>query len=284
MAVCYDLNGNRKWIRFVENKPRNEKQTFWDKDIFGAGTSASPVLCGDLLLVHIYGLTALNTSSGQVIWKANANAHWGSPVLTAIGNEPVLVMTGGELVRVSDGKILTTGLGTIGYLPPVMEGYNAPVVQDGVVYYANKPTARAAKLPAQTTEVAAQTEPLWQGKLLGDRYGGFPRYYSSPVVSQGLVYALAQNNTLTVLDAVKGDTVYEQKLPLKNGCCYPNLTLAGKYLYASSDTGVTVVLEPGRAYKEIAINTLEPFRSTPIFDGKRMYVRTLKNLYCIGEL
>jgi hypothetical protein len=54
-------------------------------------------------------------------------------------------------------------------------------------------------------------------------------------------------------------------------------------LYISSDTGNTVVLQPGREYKELARNKLEPFRSSLVFEGKRVYVRTAKNLYCIGE-
>jgi hypothetical protein len=33
----------------------------------------------------------------------------------------------------------------------------------------------------------------------------------------------------------------------------------------------------------VKINSLEPSRSTPIFDGNRMYFRTDKNLYCIGR-
>ena len=48
-------------------------------------------------------------------------------------------------------------------------------------------------------------------------------------------------------------------------------------------TGTAIVLEPGREYKEIAENRLEPARSTPVFAGSRMYLRTLKNLYCIGK-
>ena len=31
-----------------------------------------------------------------------------------------------------------------------------------------------------------------------------------------------------------------------------------------------------------ARNKLEPFRSSLVFEGKRLYVRTAKNLYCIG--
>ena len=62
-----------------------------------------------------------------------------------------------------------------------------------------------------------------------------------------------------------------------------SITLAGGLLFISSDAGVTLVLEPGREYKEVAKNTLEPFRSTPVFQGKRLYIRAKEHLYCIGE-
>jgi len=59
--------------------------------------------------------------------------------------------------------------------------------------------------------------------------------------------------------------------------------VAGNRIYISSDNGATVVLEPGREYKELARNKLEPFRSSLVFEGRRMYVRTEKKLFCIGE-
>jgi hypothetical protein len=51
----------------------------------------------------------------------------------------------------------------------------------------------------------------------------------------------------------------------------------------SSETGETVVLQAGREYKELARNKLEEFRSSLVFEGKRVYIRTAKHLYCIGE-
>jgi hypothetical protein len=54
-------------------------------------------------------------------------------------------------------------------------------------------------------------------------------------------------------------------------------------IYVSSETGETVVLEAGREYKELARNKLEELRSSLVFDGKRVYTRTAKRLYCIGE-
>ena len=85
-----------------------------------------------------------------------------------------------------------------------------------------------------------------------------------------------------MLDAATGKRVYEERLNL-NGATYPSISLAGNRIYVSSDSGATVVLQPGREYKELARNKLEPFRSSLVFEGKRVYIRTEKHLYCIGE-
>jgi hypothetical protein len=98
-----------------------------------------------------------------------------------------------------------------------------------------------------------------------------------------LVYGINAMGILSVVEAATGKLVYEQRLPFGKGQVYPSITLAGGLLFLSSDEGITLVLEPGREYKEVAKNTLEPFRSTPVFQDKRMYVRGREYLYCIGE-
>ncbi len=85
-----------------------------------------------------------------------------------------------------------------------------------------------------------------------------------------------------MLDARTGEIVYEKHLDL-NGDTYPSISLAGDRLYVSSDDGTSIVLQPGREYKELARNKLETFRSSLAFEGKRVYIRTAKNLFCIGE-
>ena len=63
---------------------------------------------------------------------------------------------------------------------------------------------------------------------------------------------------------------------------YPSICLAGGKLFVSGDQGRTLVIEPGREYRELASNTLEQFRSSPVFDGGRIYIRGLNHFFCIG--
>jgi hypothetical protein len=74
----------------------------------------------------------------------------------------------------------------------------------------------------------------------------------------------------------------ETKLEL-GGTFYPSVTLAGHTLFVSSDKGVTAVFDLDESGKEVARNGLEPFRSSPVFDGHRLYIRSLAGVYCIGR-
>jgi outer membrane protein assembly factor BamB len=171
------------------------------------------------------------------------------------------------MVRAEDGKVLASGLGSC--------GANSPVLHKGIVYYV-RGAANAFRLPKSVTE-PIKVQALWKGNVKG---GGY--WFSSPVVHKGLFYAANDQGILTVLDAATGKRVYEERLNL-GGTTYPSISLASNRIYVSSDSGTTVVLEPRREYKELARNKLEPFRSSLVFDGKRVYVRTAKHLYCIGE-
>lgn len=256
LVACYDLAGERRWLRLVEHSTAP----------YGQG--ASPVLAGGKLLVHFADLVALDLEDGTERWRTKLSPNHGTSIAVKIAGDDAIVHPTGALIRASDGKVLAEKLGS--------SGPNSPIVHDGIVYtFAGE--GRAARLPTEFP-VATKSEELWKARLKG---GGY--WFSSPILHEGLLYGLSAQGILNVVDAVTGKTAYEQRLDLGQGEVYPSVTLAGGLLFISSDSGVTLVLEPGREYREVSRNTLEPFRSTPVFEGKRMYVRTLKNLFCIGE-
>ncbi len=258
VVACYDLEGSRKWARIVE------------KPTHGWGHSASPVLVGDRLIVHFNTMFGLDPATGAEIWKAGVPMDWGTSIPAKVGDVEVVVAPAGFIVRVSDGKVLAQNLYRLDYC--------APIINEGIVYFiqipgANRLGGRAFQLPAQPAD-KLECKSLWNGRD--------ERFYASPVFHEGLIYAVNQLDYLVVIDAANGGVVYERKLGL-GGTHYPSVTLAGNHIFVSSDSGNTVIVEPGREYKEVARNSLEPFRSCPVFVGTRMYVRTEKNLYCIGQ-
>ncbi|MBN2583163.1 MAG: PQQ-binding-like beta-propeller repeat protein [Planctomycetes bacterium] len=258
VVACYDLDGNRKWITFVEQpKERN-----------GWGFCTSPVLAGDKLFVIIDSLVALNAADGKLVYRVPAQARWGTPTLTTVDGTEILVTAAGDFFRTSDGAKL---LGRT-----VSLEYNQPIVEAGIVYFIQN-GGKAYKLPEQVSGDKLEATPLWTTEPKKDRY------YASPVIHDGLIYDITQASIFSAIDAATGKVVYEQNLGLGREQAYPSITLAGKHLFVSGSSGTTAVVEPGRTFKEIGRNTLESFRSTPVFRGTRMYVRTLKHVYCIGK-
>jgi outer membrane protein assembly factor BamB len=255
LVARYDLDGNRKWLKLVEHSN------------LSFAHSGSPVLADGKLLIHFTDLVALDPRTGSESWRLKCRSGHGTPLATRIGGVGVVLTPNGAMVRVEDGKLLADGLGNC--------GSNSPVLHDGVVYYV-RGEVNAVRLP-EAVEGRVKLKPLWKGKATG---GGY--WFSSPVVHDGLLYAANDQGVLTVLDARTGELVYEEALKLR-GSTYPSISLAGGRVYVSSDSGATVVLRPGREYKELARNKLETFRSSLVFDGKRVYVRTAKHLYCIGD-
>jgi outer membrane protein assembly factor BamB len=177
-----------------------------------------------------------------------------------------VVTTGGDLVRCRDGKVVSSQIGGIPWTSPYAEG--------GVAYIVDENGAAAWKLPAKL-EDSVQLERLWQTPVPRDRY------YATLLLHEGLIYAMTQTSHMTVLEAASGKLVYERKLNL-GATAYPSFCLAGGKVFASSESGKTVVFEPGREFREVAVNSLESFRSTPVFSGSRIYIRGLKHLWCLG--
>jgi outer membrane protein assembly factor BamB len=253
LVACHDLDGTRRWLTLMEHSSA----------AFGHGSS--PMLAGDKVIVHYADLVALNIKDGSESWRLKLPPLHGTSIPTRIGDTEVILTPTGHMIRVADGKILADKLGLC--------GENSPILHDGIAYFIAG-NSTAVRLPASIDD---KVVPLWKGKLKG---GGY--WFASPIYHDGLLYAVQQNRSFSVVDARTGKLVYFEKLDC-GGDAYPSVCLAGKYIYVSSDNGTTIVLEPGREYKEVARNTLETFRSSPVFEGRRMYVRSQNYLWCIGE-
>ena len=253
VVTCFDLEGRRKWVTMTE------------KPTLTYSVSASPLLADGKVIVHPQAVHALDAATGAEVWRHESEPLWGSPAAAEIEGRKVVLTNSGDWLLAADGRNIAERT--------AKASYNQPLVAGGVVYYIQSGGA-AFRLPAK---VGDKPERLWQTKPPS------PRYYASPVIHEGLIYDVNEQGVLVAIDAETGELVYQRKLDLGKSQAFPSVAMAGKYLYASGADGVTVVFEPGRELREVARNKLEPFRATPVFRGTRMYVRTLKHLYCIGR-
>lgn len=256
IAAAYDMDGKLLWQRQTE-LPHDQ----W-------GTCASPVVADDKLIFSVNKLFAVDPATGKDVWvSSEVPPRWGTPIPTRLGDTTVLVTASGHVVRASDGKILAKDLGSL--------EYNSPLVVGDTVYLMQT-DARAWKLsPPQDDKVVAKE--LWRVKLASGRF------YSSPVFYDGVVYAINQRNSLAAIDAANGQVLFSLDAEkLLAGTVYPSVAQAGGRIYLSNDNGRTLVLQAGRSYKELGLNMLEQFRSSPVFVGNVMLVRGMSKLWCIG--
>jgi outer membrane protein assembly factor BamB len=262
---CYDLDGTRQWLVFLDFPPGTQH-----------GRSASPLLAGDKLLVSIHHLIALEAKTGKVVWQnEKVPEGYGTPAVARIGAQDVELAPSGYAVRLKDGV-------TLGKVPPLV--YATPLVKGNVAYFVG-PTTTALELSAPTDDTL-QTKILWESDLEGT-------FYASPVCDGGLFFATCNEGSFYVLDAADGKVLLTKELDIPSAAgrdnmpdanMYPSLSLAGRHLFLSNDIGYTIVLEPAREYKEVRRNRLlEGSGGTPAFAGGRMFVRDGQQLLCIGE-
>jgi outer membrane protein assembly factor BamB len=202
------------------------------------------------------------------VWQAKTSSRAGSVVEATIGDTQVLVTPGGEVVAAEDGRVLAKDLYQL--------GYTSPLVHENVIYAIENGKSKAIELAMQDGQLRHKV--LWEVESARDDRLG------SPVWHDGLLYTVTGKGIIDVYDAETGESVYKQRLPLKNGRLDPSLAIAGGLLYVSSNRGDTLVLEPGRKFKSLGQNALqEEFSSSPTFAGNRLFIRTEENLYCLGE-
>jgi hypothetical protein len=297
ITACYDLDGNRRWIRVDRRAPVEH------------GFSSSPLLIDGKLVVFMRDLMAFDAQTGKLAWQIplveadglNPQGFFhGSPVAARIGPVPVIVLGNGAIVRAADGKSLRTDKETGN------QAVASPVVEAGTIF----------RLPVLNSELILETLPerLANPLALARRripldLSGYPKHYlpwylSSPVIHQGLAYLVNNAGVLTVVDVHAGQVVYQRLLDLDPLQAHneaaargigASLALAGGRLYLLGNNGTALVLAPGRAYRQLAKNKIESvvmpghwgerqerFMANPVCDGRRLYLRGEGHLYALG--
>ena len=298
VTACYDLDGNRKWIR-SDNHETVEH-----------GFSSSPVLAGDRLIVFMRELMAFDAQTGSNTWRNQTivltgmypgGFFHGSFARARIGGVETVIPANGTVVRAADGAVLFKDERLAS-----KQNVSSPVMDQGVLcmlatlgeslHVIRLPeTAGEKMVPISMTEVKIPTKQ-------------FPYYYlgwhtASPLVHEGLIYLMNNAGLLTVVDQTAGAIVYQRMLDLdwfetaNEGAARGHgisPSLAGKHLYFFGNSGAAVVLEPGREFKQVAKNKIEGLAvpgswgqrqdrsvACPFFDGNRIYYRTESALYAI---
>lgn len=260
LLCAVDLDGHRQWSAGISAAPSS-----------GYGRSASPIIVGGKLIVHMTDLYAFDPATGRQLWvNTDAKSSYGTPTACRVADTDLILTPLGDLVRAADGKSVGSDLGHT--------SHSSPIVGDGLLIFGDT-TVSALRL-----DPAFKAEPVWIGAVSGEVFG-------SPLLHDGTLFLIAGEGELFAFEARGKDSpdplidarpIFQQTTA--SPAAYASLTLAGRYLFLVSNSGEIVVLEATRPARLVNRNKLPGGTgSSPVFSGRDMFLRDGEKLWCIGQ-
>lgn len=260
------------------------------------GLGASPILSGDLLIMTLDGssegadklvgwqtpwdksyLVALDTKTGKQRWKTMRGVtriSHGTPVLWINPEGKTQVVTeAGDVVqgydRDSGERLWTSEVLGEGKVPSTLVG-------DGLVFtaggYRGRETIKAFKIGAKGD--------LKESNLVWEQKKGTPKVPSMIYVKPYL-FTIQDTGIASCIKADNGEVIWQERVG--SGFSASPVSAEGR-IYLLDNKGETTVIEAGPKFKVLAKNPLDgQVQSSIAISGGRLFLRTDKNLYCVGS-
>lgn len=260
--VAFAMDGTKAWARNL-GAIKNQY-----------GHTSSLMLYPGRLLVqfdHAGGghLLVLDSKNGKTVQDVTREVKdsWASPIVVNTGSRFEAILNAKPFVTGHDpatGKLLWKVECMSGEVAP------SPAYADGVVFV----TTEGAPLVAIKT--GGEGAILWkvdEDLVLPD---------SSSLVAKGKYLLMASaGGMVTCLATATGKKIWTKEF---DEGFESSPLIVGDRVYLMDKNGVTVVFKLDDAYEELARNELgEKARCTPAIPDGRIYIRSAKNLYCIGK-
>ena len=275
---AFDMNGNQKWrsdLGVMDVGLVDDPTMQW-------GPASSPVILGDMVIVqndrHRNSfLAAFDIASGKELWRSAHEDYpsWATPAVVRAGGRTQIVTNAGQYIRGFDPKTgkelwrLSDNRTQVKVPSPIVAG-------DLVIVTGGYPPGGRPIYAIRTDRTGELTEKALPWKT--DR--GAP-YTGTPILYDGILYALTDNGILSAYDPKTGDRLYQQRVAGGSGFSASPVAANGR-LYLASEDGDVYVVKAGRTYELVGTNRMgEPLMATPAISGNTIYVRMLSGLVAV---
>ena len=266
--AAFDLEGKLVW-----NQPVGPYKSI-------QGHSSSPALYKSVVIVPSDGsvgnrLTALHRKTGGVVWRATLTKgleSYASALVGRVAGRDQAILIGGSKTNSFDpntGRLLWTCDG-----PAEFCAATAALSEDTVFATGGYPQKGLLAIRADGAGDVTKSHLRWKS----DSKAG---YVPSPLLHEGLLYAVSDTGLLRCYEAATGQVVWEHAL---GAPFYSSPVLVGDRIYVFDRKGKGYVVKTGRQFELLATNELSAGAfATPVILGDRIYLRTLREFYCLGE-
>jgi outer membrane protein assembly factor BamB len=273
------------------------------------GAGSSPILHGDLLLMHFDGsdhqfLVALDKRTGRTVWRQNRSIDFqdldanGQPMIEGDLRKafatPHVADLGGRLLLLSQGAKALYAYdpltGEEWWRVEERNNHSAStrlVVGHGLIFapsgFANgqllavRPGRKGEVIDANApAQPGAQLQIAWMTKR------GVPKKPSLALVGD-LLIGIEDGGVATCWEAQTGHVVWNERI----GGNYSAATLAaeGRVYFFSEEGKTTVVAADTREFKKLAESQLgDGFMASPAVSGKSLFLRSRSKLYRLENL
>ena len=266
---CFDFKGKKVWEK---NLGRPDSSY---------GYASSLAMYQNLLLIQYdqggvednkSELIALDGFSGRVAWqtKRPVGNSWSSPIVASIGEQFQIITCGDPWVvayNPADGAELWRVNCLSGDIAP------SAIYANGLVFIIEPYSKLVAIKPDGKGDVT-KTHVAWISEEGGPDI-------CSPLSNGKSVFLLATEGLLESYNVSDGKKLWEKDL---KEYFMASPSMVGNNLYLLSEKGVMFIAEGGSEYKELAKSEVgEKCHASPAFADGRIYIRGVKNLYCIGS-
>ena len=267
--ACFDFTGKKVWEQNL-GRPDNSY-----------GYASSLAMYKNMLLVQYdqggvedekSNLIALDGFSGRFVWqtKRPVGNSWSSPIVAKVGEQLQIITCADPWVigyNPDDGTEIWRVQCLSGDIAP------SPIYANGLVFVI-EPYSKVVAIKPDGKGDVTKTHIAW----INDEGGPD---ICSPVSNGEFVFLMATEGLLQCLNVSDGKKVWEKDL---QEYFLASPSLVGDKLYLLSEKGVMYIAEAGAEYKQLAKCELgEKCLASPAFADGRIYIRGIKNLYCIGN-